>query len=51
MQSIRTGRGGIMPAWVDRLDAVSIKMVALYVHSLGGGRQAPTKTSTAEPSP
>ncbi len=51
MQSIRTGRGGIMPAWTDRLDAVSIKMVALYVHSLGGGQPTPTKTSTAVPAP
>ncbi len=38
MQSIKTGRGGIMPAWTDRLDAVSIKMLVLYVHSLGGGK-------------
>lgn len=37
-QSIKTGRGGIMPAWTDRLDPVSIKMLALYVHSLGGGK-------------
>jgi cytochrome c oxidase cbb3-type subunit III len=38
MQSVKTGRGGIMPAWTDRLDAVSIKMLALYVHALGGGK-------------
>jgi cytochrome c oxidase cbb3-type subunit III len=37
-QSIKTGRGGIMPAWDGRLDPVSIKMLALYVHSLGGGK-------------
>ena len=41
MQSIRTGRGGIMPAWSERLDPVSIKMLALYVHSLGGGKADP----------
>ncbi len=36
--SITTGRGGIMPAWEGRLDAVSVKMLAVYVHSLGGGK-------------
>lgn len=35
--SINTGRGGVMPPWVDRLDAVTIKQLAVYVHSLGGG--------------
>jgi cytochrome c oxidase cbb3-type subunit III len=30
-------RHGVMPAWVDRLDDVTIKQVSLYVHSLGGG--------------
>ena len=37
-QSIETGRGGMMPAWVDRLDKTTIKSLAIYVHSLGGGR-------------
>lgn len=36
--SIKTGRGGIMPAWDTRLDPVSIKMLSVYVHSLGGGK-------------
>jgi cytochrome c oxidase cbb3-type subunit 3 len=26
-----------MPAWGERLDPVTIKMLAAYVHSLGGG--------------
>jgi cytochrome c oxidase cbb3-type subunit III len=26
-----------MPAWGKRLDPVTIKALALYVHSLGGG--------------
>ena len=30
-------RQGVMPAWVDRLDAATIKSLAVYVHSLGGG--------------
>ena len=36
--SIRTGRGGVMPAWTGRLDPVTIKSLAVYVHSLGGGK-------------
>jgi cytochrome c oxidase cbb3-type subunit III len=38
VESIRTGRGGMMPAWVGRLDAVTIKALAVYVHNLGGGK-------------
>ena len=37
-ESIRTGRGGVMPAWSGKLDPVTIKMLAIYVHSLGGGK-------------
>jgi cytochrome c oxidase cbb3-type subunit 3 len=36
-RSVTSGRAGVMPAWVDRLDAVTIKELAIYVHSLGGG--------------
>ena len=38
VESIRTGRGGVMPAWAGRLDPVTLKSLAVYVHSLGGGR-------------
>lgn len=38
IESIRTGRGGVMPAWSSRLDPVTIKSLAVYVHSLGGGK-------------
>ncbi len=38
VKSIETGRGGVMPAWAGRLDAETIKKLALYVHSLGGGK-------------
>lgn len=31
-------RLGVMPAWTTRLDAETIKMLAVYVHSLGGGQ-------------
>jgi cytochrome c oxidase cbb3-type subunit 3 len=37
-KSIATGRGGAMPYWSGRLDPVTIKMLAAYVHSLGGGK-------------
>ena len=35
---ITNGRASVMPAWVDRLDPVTIKALAVYVHSLGGGK-------------
>lgn len=38
IESIRTGRGGQMPLWEGRLDPVTIKSLAVYVHSLGGGQ-------------
>lgn len=34
---IVNGRGGVMPAWEARLDPATIKALAVYVHSLGGG--------------
>ncbi|AQR72634.1 cytochrome-c oxidase, cbb3-type subunit III [Sphingomonas sp. LM7] len=37
VQTITNSRGGVMPAWGTRLDPVTIKMLAAYVHSLGGG--------------
>jgi len=38
METISKGRGGVMPAWVDRLAPATIKQLAVYVHSLGGGQ-------------
>jgi cytochrome c oxidase cbb3-type subunit 3 len=38
VDGIYHGRGGVMPAWIDRLDEVTIKALAAYIHSLGGGR-------------
>jgi len=35
---ITNSRSGVMPAWVGRLDQVAIKQLAVYVHSLGGGK-------------
>ena len=37
VQSIWNGRGGVMPAWAARLDDPTIKALAVYVHSFGGG--------------
>ncbi|MFN3989595.1 MAG: cytochrome-c oxidase, cbb3-type subunit III [Erythrobacter sp.] len=41
-------RHGVMPAWQGRLDPVTIKMLAAYVHSRGGGEEAPRAVSEAE---
>lgn len=37
IETITNSRQGVMPAWGQRLDPVTIKMLAAYVHSLGGG--------------
>jgi cytochrome c oxidase cbb3-type subunit 3 len=37
MEGISNGRGGVMPAWGSKLDDVTIKAVAVYVHTFGGG--------------
>ena len=37
-RSIFYGRNGSMPAWSGRLDEATLKMLAIYVHALGGGR-------------
>jgi cytochrome c oxidase cbb3-type subunit 3 len=37
-ETIRTGRGGVMPSWEGKLDPETIKMLAIYVHTLGGGK-------------
>jgi cytochrome c oxidase cbb3-type subunit 3 len=34
---IVNGRGGVMPTWAGRLSPETIKSLAVYVHSLGGG--------------
>ncbi len=36
-ETLTNSRQGVMPAWGQRLDPVTIKMLAAYVHSLGGG--------------
>ena len=36
---------GAMPAWGERLDPVTIRMLAAYVHSLGGGEATVVETA------
>ncbi len=38
VQQLNLPRQGVMPAWGERLDEATIKSLALYVHSLGGGQ-------------
>lgn len=38
MEGIQNGRGGVMPAWANRLDDTTIKALTVYVHTLGGGK-------------
>lgn len=46
-KQILNPRHGVMPAWNERLDPVTIKMLAAYVHSRGGGQEAaPAATET-----
>lgn len=41
VETVTNARYGVMPAWGGRLDPVTIKMLATYVHSLGGGEALP----------
>lgn len=36
--TVTNGRKGVMPTWQGRLDDVTIKSLAVYIHSLGGGQ-------------
>lgn len=38
-KSINDARFGVMPQWGEKLDPVTVKMLAAYVHSLGGGER------------
>lgn len=37
IQSISRSRAGVMPSWDGRLDQATLRSLAVYVHSLGGG--------------
>jgi len=38
LRQISAARHGVMPAWQGRLDDTTLKMLTVYVHSLGGGK-------------
>jgi cytochrome c oxidase cbb3-type subunit 3 len=38
METITNARHGVMPAWSERLPDTTVKMLAVYVHSLGGSQ-------------
>lgn len=46
-ESVTNARYGVMPAWGGRLDPVTIKMLAAYVHSRGGGEANPAPAALA----
>jgi cytochrome c oxidase cbb3-type subunit 3 len=46
-QTVTRARYGVMPAWNTRLDPATIKMLAAYVHSLGGGEATPAPVVAA----
>ncbi|SNT00779.1 cytochrome c oxidase cbb3-type subunit 3 [Sphingomonas laterariae] len=39
--TIANSRYGVMPRWNEKLDPATIRMLAAYVHSLGGGEAMP----------
>jgi cytochrome c oxidase cbb3-type subunit III len=38
VETVTNARRGVMPAWGGRLDDATLKQLAVYVHSLGGGQ-------------
>ncbi len=44
-ESVWNSRRGVMPRWDDKLDKATIRMLAAYVHSLGGGEATPAKVA------
>lgn len=54
-QQILNPKMGVMPAWGDRLDPATVKMLTAYIHSRGGGEDvlvaeesAPTEVSNGD---
>ena len=50
-RQVTTSRHGVMPAWEDKLDPATIRMLAAYVHSLGGGEAFAAPAATPTPAP
>jgi cytochrome c oxidase cbb3-type subunit III len=38
IETVTHGRGNVMPSWAGRLDPATLKSLAVYVHTLGGGK-------------
>ena len=38
VKTITEGRAGVMPAWAGKLEPATVKELAVYIHSLGGGK-------------
>lgn len=51
-ETVTNAHAGVMPAWGRQLDPATLKMLAAYVHSLGGGeRTRPDQATVAAASP
>jgi len=48
-ETVTYARQGVMPAWGHRLDPVTVKMLAAYVHSRGGGEASPAPDPAIPP--
>lgn len=48
-KTIFYGRNGVMPFWKDRLNDNTIRQLAVYVHSLGGGEESEQKNEATTP--
>lgn len=46
-QTVWNSRQGVMPRWGDKLDTATVRMLAAYVHSLGGGEAMPVAVDHA----
>jgi cytochrome c oxidase cbb3-type subunit 3 len=50
--TLTNAHAGVMPAWGRKLDPATIRMLAVYVHSLGGGEDfSPAQAVTADARP
>jgi cytochrome c oxidase cbb3-type subunit 3 len=47
--SVTAAHAGVMPAWAGKLDPATIKMLAAYVHSLGGGEDFAAPVTAPKP--
>ncbi|MBK5912001.1 cytochrome-c oxidase, cbb3-type subunit III [Rhodothalassium salexigens] len=50
-ETVSYSRYGVMPAWEDRLDPLTIKQLAVYVHALGGGEPVATADAGSATAP